>query len=218
MRLKSGIPGFDELIEGGFPDPSITLIYGEPGSGKSVFSLQYLMYGAAQGEKGVYITTLSEKFRWMVKFMSGFEFFNPEYFEKGVLVYDDMQSKIGGDETAMLGYVRELIAREMPRRLVIDSITPLAGYVGNYREFLFNLVDMLKKWDISVIFTAEMKNSVHEEEMYMADGIVELLLRDEGDYMRRYIKIRKMRGTNHSLSVHPLAIDSRGISVLKANY
>jgi circadian clock protein KaiC len=218
MRVSSGIPGFDELVEGGFPDPSIILLYGEPGAGKSVFSLQYLMYGARNGEKGVYITTLSEKFRWMVKFMSEFKFFNPEYFENGMITYDDFQTKITSDETVMLSHMRDLLGREMPRRLVIDSITPLAGYVDNYREFLFNLVDLLKRWDISVIITAEKKASPYEEEMYMADGILELIIKDEGEYMRRYIKIRKMRGTAHSMSVHPLSIDYDGITVLKANY
>ncbi len=218
MRVSSGIPGFDDLVEGGFPDPSIILIYGEPGAGKSVFSLQYLMHGASIGEKGVYMTTLSEKFKWMVKFMSKFEFFDPRYFENGMIVYDDFQTKIKSDETVMLSHIRDLLGREMPRRLVIDSITPISGYVENYREFLFNLVDLLKRWDISVLITAEKRAMPFEEEMYMADGILELLIKDEGDYMRRYIKIKKMRGTEHSMSVHPLTINSQGISVLKANY
>ncbi len=161
---------------------------------------------------------MSEMFRWMVKFMSGFQFFDPKYFEERTIIYDDFKTKIKSDETSILNHFRNIIATELPRRVVIDSINPVESYVGNYREFLFNLVDLLKRWDVTVVITLEKKGNAFDDEMYMADGIVELIMKDEGQYMRRYTKIRKMRGTNHSLSVHPLSITSSGISVLKANY
>src|SRR3989338_1154034 len=57
IRLKTGIPGLDELIEGGFPEGSSILLSGAAGTGKSIFCLQYLYYGAKElGEPGVYIT------------------------------------------------------------------------------------------------------------------------------------------------------------------
>ena len=34
-RASTGIPGLDELIQGGFPIPSTVLIAGEPGTGKT---------------------------------------------------------------------------------------------------------------------------------------------------------------------------------------
>ena len=55
-RVKTGIPGFDELIEGGIPKGFNVLLVGQPGAGKTIFGLQYLVNGAMQGENGLYIS------------------------------------------------------------------------------------------------------------------------------------------------------------------
>jgi len=216
MRMRSGIRGLDSLMGGGFPDPSIILVYGPPGAGKSIFSLQFLMYGASEGEKGLYITTLSERFEWMLRFMSDFEFFDPKHFEEGRIVYEDLAGELNDDEIGILKRIRDVISTTMPRRIVIDPINPLREYIQNYREFLFDLVDMMKQWGATVILTSEMSRS-YTDEMYMADGIIELTMKPDGEVTRRYIRILKMRGTNHSMNVHPLSIDEDGIAVLKAN-
>ncbi len=54
-RVATGIKGFDELVEGGLPRESSVLITGPPGSGKSIFSMQYLYNGAMNGENGIYV-------------------------------------------------------------------------------------------------------------------------------------------------------------------
>jgi KaiC/GvpD/RAD55 family RecA-like ATPase len=59
MRIKTGIEGFDALIEGGLLQGRQYLISGSPGSGKTTFGVQFLAAGALEGELGAYIT-LSE--------------------------------------------------------------------------------------------------------------------------------------------------------------
>ncbi|MEM4327060.1 MAG: ATPase domain-containing protein, partial [Candidatus Diapherotrites archaeon] len=56
-RTKTGIKGFDELINGGFPRGSTILLSGGPGTGKTIFGLTYLYVGAKEyNEAGLYIT------------------------------------------------------------------------------------------------------------------------------------------------------------------
>ena len=55
-RVTSGIKGLDPLIEGGFPKGRSILVTGEPGTGKTIFALQFLAEGLARGEKGVFVT------------------------------------------------------------------------------------------------------------------------------------------------------------------
>ncbi len=55
-RVKTGIPGFDELIEGGIPKGFNVLLVGQPGTGKTIFGMQYLMTGAQNDEKGIYVS------------------------------------------------------------------------------------------------------------------------------------------------------------------
>lgn len=56
-RVATGISGFDDLVEGGFPEGTNILLTGVPGAGKTMFGLEYLYRGALKGEAGIYIST-----------------------------------------------------------------------------------------------------------------------------------------------------------------
>jgi circadian clock protein KaiC len=55
-RVPTGIVGLDHLIEGGLPKGRSILVTGEPGTGKTIFALQFLVEGLKRGEKGIYVT------------------------------------------------------------------------------------------------------------------------------------------------------------------
>lgn len=55
-RIPTGIAGLDPLLEGGFPQGRSILITGEPGTGKSIFALQFLREGLNRNEKGIFVT------------------------------------------------------------------------------------------------------------------------------------------------------------------
>jgi circadian clock protein KaiC len=54
-RIPTGISGLDNLIEGGVPKGRSILVTGEPGTGKTIFALQFLVEGLRRGEKGIYV-------------------------------------------------------------------------------------------------------------------------------------------------------------------
>ena len=54
-RIPTGIGDLDLLIEGGLRKGKTYLVVGEPGTGKSIFGLQFLMQGLGQKEKGLYV-------------------------------------------------------------------------------------------------------------------------------------------------------------------
>jgi len=59
QRLRTGIPGFDEVTQGGLLADRIYLVDGDPGAGKTTFALQFLLEGVRNGERCLYVT-LSE--------------------------------------------------------------------------------------------------------------------------------------------------------------
>src|SRR6056297_3523673 len=73
MRLSSGVPGFDELIEGGLLPNRLYVVSGPPGSGKTTFCSQFITQGAKEGENCLYVTMHETKTE-LREDMSGFDF------------------------------------------------------------------------------------------------------------------------------------------------
>src|SRR5215210_5837513 len=59
LKAKTGVEGLDDILAGGFARHRVYLLEGSPGTGKTTAALQFLITGAEQGERGLYIT-LSE--------------------------------------------------------------------------------------------------------------------------------------------------------------
>ena len=59
VRAKTGVPGLDDILNDGLIPNRLYLVDGDPGSGKTTLSLQFLLEGLKDGEQCLYIT-LSE--------------------------------------------------------------------------------------------------------------------------------------------------------------
>lgn len=220
-RISSGIPGLDELIEGGFPEGSSVLVAGGAGCGKTILGLQYLYGGALQNkEPGVFIS-LEEGPTNLWWNMQRFKWDLPSLERQGLLkIY-----KFGGADAqdpaaeidAQVEKISGIAADIGAKRLVLDSLTalyPFASDTPGVRKLIYRVSDALKKLGCTTLLTCETR---HEKrgfsrfgiEEFVADGILRLYFMPPN----RAVFIRKMRGTNHSKSVHPFEISDSGASV-----
>lgn len=222
VRLQTGIPGLDEMIEGGFPFPSVVLLSGSAGTGKTTFCLKYLCEGAKKGEQGLYFTTLSEPTQWMLRYASQFDFLNKDYFGDQIRYMDLGNLMREMDANQLLAAMEEKIAEVMPQRIVIDPITVVGGMLkGDYRLFLFDLFNRLKNWNATTLVTGEVSpGELYPAEIsYAVDGIILVMLSEEAGARRKYLEVLKMRGTNHQTGKQSIDITrSEGIVVLKARF
>lgn len=221
-RLESGIPGLDEMIQGGFPFPSVVLVAGSAGAGKTTFAQKFLFEGAEKGEQGLYISTLSEPAQWMLRYVQQFEFAKPEFYGKEVVYYDLGTALRKYNSDQLLELIDEKVAEVMPQRIVIDPITVVGTMMkDDYRVFAFDLVTRLKNWQAVTLLTGEVRpGELYPAEIsYAVDGVVLLMLSDEGDARRKYIEVLKMRGTNHITGKQSVDITTKdGVVVLKARF
>lgn len=220
-RIPSGIPGLDDMIEGGFPFPSVVLVAGSAGTGKTTFSLQFLFEGARNGEQGLFFTTLSEPTHWMLQYSSNFAFVRKEYFGN-LIKYVDLGSRLNMPPEELLNYINEKIAENMPQRIVIDPITIVGAIMKEkYRKFLFDLTNSLKNWQAVTVITGEVKpgEMYPVEVSYAADSVILLSLKAEGNARRKYLEVLKMRGTDHRTGAYPVSITREdGFVVLRARF
>lgn len=240
-RAKTGIKGLDDLIEGGFPRGRTMLVSGASGTGKSIFGMQFIYKGATEfSEPGVFVTfdENPEKIRQdMLRF--GWNISDEEKKDK-IAILDGSSAKVGApsDEehillpgldfnkllVEMLGTARKIGAK----RLVVDSVPALGQLLereGDVRKNLLKLSYTLGKAGMTTIITSEieeqdlkqsMKFSKYGVEEYVSDGVILLNMFDLGSGENRTAYIRKMRGTAHSLAVHRLVIDERGVNIKKS--
>lgn len=221
LRINTGIPGLDGMIEGGFPFPSTILLSGESGCGKTTFCLQFLSEGARRGERGLFFTTLSEPANWMLRFTSRFKFIEREAIGRDIIYFDlgpYFKTRYPPEDRyeTLKRVIEEKIVELMPQRIVIDPITAVGGILKDqYREFVFDLSQSLKNWQATTLLTGEaaFDQRYPMEVAYTSDGIILLYNLEHQDGRRRYIEILKMRGTDHVTGRHMVDISRDGLSV-----
>jgi len=212
----SGIAGLDSLIGGGFPKGSLVLVAGNPGTGKTVFSAQFLYHGAAEcGENGVYVS-FAEGREAFVENMRGFGL-NFERLEKdGKFKFLDMATLKGDDVVSTLNLVIEQVRELGAKRLVIDSFTVLAQAFEKSIDARIILHTILSKMGRRAGCTTLLVNEVpigSEQlgvgvEEFVADGVI--LLRNvecgEGRFARE-IEIKKLRGKRLRLPLYLFTLE-----------
>ena len=235
-RITTGITGFDDLIEGGFPEGRSFLVSGGTGTGKTIFAVQYLINGAMQGEPGVYLT-LDERPNLIREDMLRFGWNLRQFEDQDQLkVIDGTIAKIGipSDEEFSLpatGFDLDKLLLELMRtikkikakRVVIDSLPALGMNFENehdIRKAILKVIYLLSRAGVTTILTTEINEGSKQfgkygVEEFVSDGVIVLHYMGIGTQSNRTLHIRKMRATKHSEDLHPLEITDTGIKIHK---
>ena len=239
-RVRTGIQGLDELLHGGFPEGSVTLVSGTPGTGKTIVCFQYIWQGLQNGEKCLFLSS-DERIENLIKQARklGFDF-QP--------AIDNNQMKflyLNLDRSDIHKDVEQEISGGQYDRVVLDSLTPLSevpvwvvnkgkeiipAFEGTTNTSAFPLdsiqamrvhirriMGILDQDDCTTLVTSEIPEgsrnlSRDSISEFLVDGI--LLLDLDMTMDRRKITIRKMRGTKHTLKPHDIQIDAGGIRLI----
>ena len=122
----------------------------------------------------------------------------------------------------ILEFIDEKVGESMAQRVVIDPVTVLSSFLdGDYRMFLFDLVNRLKNWQAVTILTGEVQPGEYypPDVAYSADGAVLLSYVEEDGARRKHIEVLKMRGTNHHTGKLSFSITrEEGIVVLSGKF
>jgi len=129
-KVRLGVPGLDPLLGGGVPQSTVLLLPGCVGSGKTIFSLQFIAEGAKKyHERGLYVSFEESEEKLVEQAMLfGWNF---KALEKKKMARIMLLPALTMGE--MLSDLDKAIRTFKPQRLVIDSFTfmSLAAHTRN---------------------------------------------------------------------------------------
>jgi KaiC/GvpD/RAD55 family RecA-like ATPase len=232
--IRTGIPGFDELVEHGIPKGSNILVAGGAGTGKTIFCLQMTYNAAIDGEKCLYLSFEEPESR-LREHMEDFGWDWKTLEKKGLLKIvrkepvslasnvEAMTAKAKGELLIDINEVLDIIPKDFhPDRIVIDSISALSASFVNreegYRIFmeqLFRYFESLKSTNFLVSETEQVpsKYSPTGVEEFLADGVIVLYIIKKGEIRVSALEILKIRGTKIIKKLVPFNIELKGIVV-----
>jgi circadian clock protein KaiC len=225
-RTATGIPGLDEMLEGGFPAGSLISLAGRPGTGKTIFGSQFLYFGAREhNEPGMYVSMLEGR-RAYIRNMQRLGLDIQPLEEKKLFRFLEMPTLTSEGLPAIWEEIVRNIEEYRIARLVIDSFTAMTqafDQPGDLRVFTHMLLGKIVGG--AGCTTLMITETPHQDaspaagmQEFIADGVINFsLVAVTGDARVRYIEITKMRGTNHQMGLLPVEIGSKGISVRALN-
>jgi len=149
-RVKTGISGFDELVEGGLPVGSNVLLTGIPGTGKTIFGMQYICNGAKNGEAGVYVT-LDEKEAILIKQAKALGLDLEKLEKEGKIAI--LEIPLDRADVNIFEMIEQAVEKVGAKRLVLDS---LINFAVNVDQFVIPL--NYKMSDIDPVYKIAGKN------------------------------------------------------------
>jgi len=239
-RVTTGIDSLDELLQGGLPENSVTLLSGPAGSGKSLFGMQFLHKNALKRNTGAYFSfeedvsdLKTEAAQIGVDFRKVGD--SVEFYKMSPFDYDQIISDM-----------EKTLSKKKIKVAVLDSISTLASFSNHYttsmpdvlndkevqlrpemklqgeaaiKAMLFDLLSVFKKAGVTAIWLSELpKESIYysrdTESEFLADGVIVLNRIPVRNNTMRLLSIEKMRKTSHSLTRYPMEISDKGIQLL----
>jgi circadian clock protein KaiC len=226
-KTPTGIVGFDEITRGGLPKGRPSLLCGGAGSGKTLFSVEFLVRGARQfKEPGVFVAfeETAEELAQNVASL-GFDLKQLERQKKIVVDYvrierSEIQETGEFDLEGLFIRLKHAIDSIGAKRVVLDTLEALFSGLPNeliLRAELRRLFRWLKDQGVTAIITAERGQGAltrYGMEEYVADCVVLLDNRVVDQITTRRLRVVKYRGSLHGCDEYPFLIGNSGISVL----
>jgi circadian clock protein KaiC len=222
LRIPTRVEGLDSLIQGGLQKGDFVLLVGGIGTGKTIFSSQFVYNAAKQDDEHSVFATFEEDVNSLKRNMRLFGMdFDPLEKEKKVKIMDleSLEGRgMGSNIETLLAAIDDIKAT----RLVVDSLTAfLSGATEKFDySFLMHLIyKTLKREGITTLMTvskfqAEQPLSSGIEE-FVADGIFSLEnYVAKGVELKTRFMVRKLRGTEHSRKYHTVAFTPSGLNIL----
>ena len=223
-RVATGIPGLDELVNGGYFVASTTLVVGISGAGKSVMALQFIAEGARRGERSLMIT-LDEPPGQVLRNAQSIGIDLQSLIDRRLahLWYEPPQEF---EIDRHFAQIEAIVEDFKPQRVVIDSLSTYGSSLGaterSFRDFFHAIVALMKEHQVTAVYNHENPEMLGMSSMMgefkvssLVDNIILMNWVELGDTFRHALTVAKMRGMPTSRTTHECeVVNGQGMKVL----
>lgn len=222
-RVKTGIPGLDEMLCGGFLPQTANLVEGAPGTGKTTLGMQFIYHGiVACGEPGLILTFEQFPQQYYSDAASfGWDFRQLERDGKlRVVMTSPEVSK--SDLEQVGGRIERLVQEIGAKRILVDSLSHFARLSeesAQLRSIVYGFVNGLKREGLTAVLTRESAALLGEAEgtddalTFLVDSYILLRYVEIESAVHKALLVLKMRGSNHDKGIRQFEITARGVEV-----
>jgi len=221
-RLPFGVQHLDDMLGGGLPVHSSTLLSGASGTGKTLLGLHFLADGVRRGQPALYFGFMETRSRLLAK-AQGMGLVPPTALGSGMLrVETHSPTEVLADARAheLLG----LVKHQRTRRLFLDGLGPVLGTMTPQRAFAFvtALTSALRSLGTTTVMTQRtplLLEQKHEGHLLgleaLIDNLVQLRYVEQRSQMYRLLSILKMRESDYASTLREFSISSGGLTVAR---
>ncbi len=217
-KIQTGCAGLDEILFGGIPANTISVIMGAPGTGKTILAEQIAFSQATADAPALYLTTMSEPLEKFIMHGQNYGFFSAA--KIGVAVfYEDLGLMVRDQGIEKLPeIVAEMLAARRPRFVFIDSFKALNELlVGpqDRRTVIFDLASVLSAYKCTSFLIGEYAEGMMTElpEFAIADVVLQMIKLETNVQEQRFIRVEKLRSSSSITGLHAFSITAEGLEV-----
>lgn len=226
-KAPTGIRGLDEITGGGLPRGRPTLVCGNPGCGKTLLGIEFLVHGALDYDEPGYFFAFEETEEELARNVTSLGFDLRRLSARNKVKTDfipverhEIEETGEYDLEGLFIRIGSAIDSIHAKRVVLDTIETLFAGLTNHgivRAELRRLFRFLKAKGVTAIVTGERGKDMltrYGLEEYVADCVIVLDNRVADQISTRRLRVMKYRGSMHGSNEYPFLITRQGISVL----
>ena len=220
-RLKTGVPGLDEVLGGGMPEFSFNIIAGPPGSGKTTLAHQMMFALATPERPALFFTVLGEPPLKMLRYQQQFDFFDDKKIGHSIHFINLSDDMASGDLDNVLGRIVAAVEKYGPGLVFVDSFRAVVlasqaegKSVHSLQQFVQHLGMLMTSWHATTFLLGEYFSEHDPNPVFtVADGLIWLCQSTDRNSVTRKLEIAKMRGQASLSGKHTMRISNAGIRV-----
>ncbi|WP_296001157.1 ATPase domain-containing protein, partial [Rugamonas sp.] len=181
--LRTGIPGFDDILDGGFPAHSVYLIQGLAGSGKTTLACQIGFHHAHDGKKVLILTLIAETHNKMLTHLSNFSFFDEQLVGERIIFFSAYPDVLRGGLRELLKSIAAILAEHGPDIMIIDGFRTVREATPSdmaLSEFMLSLNALVSTMACTTFLLSPTEGNIADSENTLVDGLIELNQYEEG--------------------------------------